>query len=391
VDVTKMIINDMFTYNKLKPYIGLKGAIKTPHPETLIGIEIELELVTYKSIPATFAVTEDHSLKLQGCEFVSIPLEIRYAEIELTRLFKSFITPPSPSNRCSIHVHLNVRDLTVDELNSLLAFYIIYEKTLFKLSGNRWKSNYCTPISNNPDMIITQLKYPFDQWLKYSALNLCPIFGGESKKFGTIEFRHMKGTTSVEEILQWCNIISCFKYAAKKFNINTVIKLLETLNTSSEYWGLTRDIFGELAELMINLPNFKEDVESGVSKAKFCFLNKSVLEHMKGIKNHPKPNKGPDGLYADDLLNALAPPPKQHKTPTQLHNEAIDNYLKKAAATGANTTPKKTTGELAAEYLEAQTFWANKAQHYTKTVPTLKPKKPELKPEKNTFDDIPNF
>jgi hypothetical protein len=324
-----MTIADLFTYNKLRPYIGLKGTIPTPHPETLIGIEVELEGVQYKSIPATFAVTEDHSLKLQGAEFVSIPLEIRYAEMELTRLFHAFTNTIMASNRCSIHVHLNVRDLTVNKLNSLLALYVIYEKTLFKLSGNRWKSNYCTPVSNNPDMIMRWLQYPFDSWYKYSALNLCPIFGGESKRFGTVEFRHLKGTTNTKEIIDWCNLISCLKFAAKKFNLTTVIKLLETLNTSSEYWGLTREIFGELAENMMNSPNFKEDVESGVSRAKLCYLNKTVLAALKQGK-YKQPIQPPQviqdeidepNLPAYDILEQLL------NTGTAKQKQAMDQYL----------------------------------------------------------------
>jgi len=136
-----------FRYKSLSKYEGLPGKLECRAPTTYVGVEIELEKVNlkYDNIPSTFTRIEDGSLKVDGAEFITIPIKFCYLETELNRLF-SCLSTPDPSSRCSVHVHLNSRDLTSEELQKFLLLYCIFEKSLFRFSGNRWDSIFCVPL-----------------------------------------------------------------------------------------------------------------------------------------------------------------------------------------------------------------------------------------------------
>lgn len=264
-------LNSIFKYKRNKLYEGLKGNKATSSCSTLVGIEVELEEVQIKhKLSGTWKEVADGSLKIQGKEFVSIPIKHKYIQVELERLFNSF--EAKSSSRCSVHVHLNVRDFTGEELTKFLILYMIFEKSLFKFSGNRWKNNYCIPLYSAPSLVSQFISEPFTKWYKYTALNLCPIWGGESKKYGTVEFRHMEGCTDPNKILEWVNIIVLLKIAAKKISLSDIAKYLVTMNTSSAYWWLAEEVFGKWSHYITNQKTFKDDVESCITQTKSIFL-----------------------------------------------------------------------------------------------------------------------
>jgi len=281
-------LSKYYSYNSLNKYEGLRGKLECRAPTTFVGVEIELEEVhhLYDQMPTSFTYVGDGSLKLRGKEFVTIPIRFCYLEQEIKRLFASIKTPHI-STRCSIHVHLNARDFTHQELYRFLLLYLIFERHLFKFSGGRSHNIFCTPLFSYMDSVTKHINLllkeggvKYMQWSKYYALNLAPIWGQEeeSKRSGTIEFRHMAGTTDVEHIIEWINLIVSLKISAKKFNTEELIENINTMNSTSSYNRLATEVFKKWHTYITDQPTFKEDVEQGVLNVKESFCNDEKVE-----------------------------------------------------------------------------------------------------------------
>lgn len=272
-DTSKVTVNSLYKYKPLSKYIGLMGNTSVRAGTTFIGVEIELEKVDLRSkIVNTWAMVTDNSLKDNGQEFVTIPIQFKYLEVELQRLFDGVKTCKA-SSRCSVHVHINARDFTLKELKTFMALYMVFEKSLYNYSGNRWNNNFCVPLTFYPDEVVNFLDgldegYIRENWHKYFGLNISPIFGGESTKIGTIEFRHMVGTTDIPYILNWINLIVSLKITAKKMPYVELADHLKNMNTTSSYYWLAEQVFREYRSLITGQPTFKEDVEFCVTRTK---------------------------------------------------------------------------------------------------------------------------
>lgn len=291
IDLKNIKISDLYSYERLNKSVGIEGNHKIRASTTYVGVEVELENISFKNrIPHTWVVTDDGSLKVEGKEFVTVPIQFRYLEIELTRLFQSLNTY-NASQRCSVHVHINARDFSLEELKSFILLYMVFERSMYHFSGNRWNNNFCVPLTMNPSVLQKMLTLIDiegrlnEKWYKYMGFNLSPLFGGESSKIGTIEFRHMKGTTNVAHILDWINLIVSLKITAKKFPFRELLTHLETMNTTSAYYWLADETFKDFASLITGQPTFKQDVEACIAKAKSVFLPEVVCNEIIELKH----------------------------------------------------------------------------------------------------------
>lgn len=165
----------------------------------LAGVEIELEGITARAPRFSYWTAKgDGSLRNRGMEFVcSSPWggrDLYNAAIEIDGWL--FTAQPEDTWRCSTHVHIDVRDMTVPQLKRMILAYAVYERILFKCSGfHRYKNNFCvalgfaqelvTTLSNawalNDSQFISRLT---GSWDKYSSINMLPI-----NQFGSVEFR----------------------------------------------------------------------------------------------------------------------------------------------------------------------------------------------------------
>ena len=269
--------SEKYKYKKLSKYIGLLGSTRMVAPFTYVGVEIELEHCNmHSNIPSTWNKVEDNSLKLDGMEYVTRPIQVKYLEVELLRLFNG-VRGSKPTSRCSVHIHLNVRDFTLVELEKFLILYLIFERSLYRISGDRWCNNFCVPLYNYPVLIKSTLhnlsKGVFnEEWYKYHGLNISPIFGGESSKLGTIEFRHLRGTKDIGLILLWINLIVSLKIAAKRLDVVHLEQLALHINDVSDYNNLSDRVFQVHSNAIKNQPTFKEDMEMCIAQLKYCLF-----------------------------------------------------------------------------------------------------------------------
>lgn len=247
---------------KLPKIHGRKSKTSIP-----TGIEIELEHVRIIKDVLNWKQERDGSLKINGLEF-TIPVYNTSARDYLTKLFES--VQAQANSRCSVHVHVNILDFTVEQIQTLILLYTVFENTLYRYSGKRWDSNFCVPIQSHFFRGIKSLT-SFDiiraHFPKYSGLHIIP-----EAKYGTAEFRHMAGTTNIDFINSWVQIVSKLVQKAQNLPLDILIQKVQTMHTDSAYWDLAKEVFDEYY-YTLNNNYFKVDVETGILYAKTILCN----------------------------------------------------------------------------------------------------------------------
>lgn len=203
-------------------------------PNTMVGLEIELEGFDRRpTIPPPYYWTfhEEGSLRdingLRPFEFVfSMPFcgyDLSRALQVFDKIIKSLKSKPHTSPRGSTHVHLDVREFTLEQVISLITFYTIVERPLYRYCGSRREdNNFCLPFYKAEAVVFSNLsRYDVikqngrslsnvtaTETYRYNGLNVCSL-----RKFGTIEFRQYPSCADVSQITEWINIIMCLKKA----------------------------------------------------------------------------------------------------------------------------------------------------------------------------------
>lgn len=204
---------------------------KVSHPwvvsTSCVGVEVELEGVENEGdLLDYWNVIGDGSLR-GGCEFVmSAPTggeDLVHAIIELDTYLSD--KHPDGNWRCSTHVHIDARDMNLQEIKNFILIYTVLEKALFRLSGmSRYKNNFCCALGfaqQQIKVLSDNWKHPtlgrflqgaLQSWDKYSAINLIPM-----ADYGSIEFRLSEATWSKGKLLLLCNRFLAMKELARNW------------------------------------------------------------------------------------------------------------------------------------------------------------------------------
>lgn len=191
------------------------------------GVEIEVE---GDRLPAVFSdgwKTEvDNSLR-GGQEYIFAgPCKLEDVRTRLLYLHNEFQkneARPKFSFRTSVHVHLNVQDLTYNQLLNVIYTYLLIEEPLMNLCGEERKGNrFCLRLADAEGMIETLSKMFSggegainkiqNNKMRYAAINVEAL-----GKYGSLEFRAMKGNMDTDKIVMWCNSLMNIREFAKKF------------------------------------------------------------------------------------------------------------------------------------------------------------------------------
>jgi hypothetical protein len=228
--------------------------------DTRVGIEVEAESLrrnrdyyqhTPSPISAYWNVVRDGSLRgSSSAEFVfKQPLFGEDVVNALTTLHEE-IGDLRPSVRTSVHVHLDVRDMTYQQLLNLVIVYLLAEPIMFsQVAKERVHNPYCAPLrscstylSNIRRCLTSDDRDGYYSFLgnsagnKYTALNLLPM-----ATQGSIEFRHKEGTSDVNAIIDWLNIIYCIKnYAMSCDDISSIVDVNGIMD---DYQGFILEVF----------------------------------------------------------------------------------------------------------------------------------------------------
>lgn len=174
------------------------------------GCEFEIEsIVKYNHLPSNeFIIENDHSLRNNGKEFKTHPSSYEKTLQLFDYLHTHLVVDKDPfSERTSIHVHVNVRDLGLKQVRQFVLLYALLEPLFFEFVGEKRKSSiYCVPLNYTflPSYYKLSIVALLDRWKnnKYTAFNILPI-----NTFGTIEFRHLYGTDNREVFKTWLTSI----------------------------------------------------------------------------------------------------------------------------------------------------------------------------------------
>ncbi len=121
----------------------------------------------------------------------------------------------------SVHVHVDVRDMTEIQLFNFLTLAIMFEPVLYNyVEPHRNKNHFCLPMSDADDVLgrlyrlvsryrqhgninRDQLRSLFSpDEVKYAGINLSSI-----PHYGSLEFRMHHGTASSTALIRWINVL----------------------------------------------------------------------------------------------------------------------------------------------------------------------------------------
>ena len=199
-----------------------------------VGVEIEIEGVREflegrlgdmrsdrtVQLGPYWQVKADGSLRNNGAEFITPPVQLAVAENVLKEFYGRCAKKPhwQGSARCGIHVHADCRDYGQANLVALYAAYSLVEPALFEYVGNsREECIYCIPWYRAPsdanfiakEFLVTQMPlgdvlYHIENGFnrvrlsKYSA-----FYWGPLSWYGTVEFRQAPTWMTIGETLPW--------------------------------------------------------------------------------------------------------------------------------------------------------------------------------------------
>jgi hypothetical protein len=248
-------------------------------PTLLMGLELETEGLIHA--PEDMYVQgmggeRDGSLRGNAWEFITKPADYSNTVHILERFFakNDWLNSTNYTERCSVHVHCNVQDFTLEQLKTLCITYQVVESLFYAFAGNERDANiFCVPWAETL-MTVNMIKrltgdprHYFRSWQKYTGLNLIPI-----STLGTVEFRHLPGTADVSRISHWLRLISGVMAYARNVPYQESLKTITQLNTNSEYKAFTYQLFGECVDDVTTIPNWEALLQDGVLNVKYMFM-----------------------------------------------------------------------------------------------------------------------
>lgn len=211
-----------------------KQRIFAPKGAHSVGIEIEIEQANIPSLPKRFdmwKITQDDSLR-DGQELVTalpvwkVNLEEAYEQFDA--IIATAQQPPACSWRCSTHVHLDIRDLTVTELKAVM-IAVCFTDTLITKANGREGSNFCVPYRS---------AHPVHQaFQKYSSAGLFRL-----KDLGTIEFRMFKSVSTSAELRGIVDTVHAYRAIAD--NPDPLFRAVQSKSISAVQQALSMVLFG---------------------------------------------------------------------------------------------------------------------------------------------------
>jgi hypothetical protein len=245
----------------------------------LIGIEVEVENIhNTGNINHSWRIERDGSLRNNGLEFISKPLKPEQVETAIEHLFDALDKQAHFSPRTSVHVHMNCRELTFMQVYNIVLLYQCFEDLLYDFAGReRKKSIFCVPIGNTNyynNFRRALSSGDLVNWNKYTGLNIAPL-----REYGTIEFRHLRGTSNKAIIYKWLHFLyKLYTFAVNKTTDQLEAMIIEYSNTRN-FQEFGERVFGcDFADLAANNNYNKKMIEDfAISK---LFMGKLKLQGL---------------------------------------------------------------------------------------------------------------
>lgn len=234
---------------------------------TLVGIEVEVENCEGSTPGTPWKMIEDHSLRNTGREFIThrgIRAHTTYKALQnICKVAMAYGWVAS--DRTSIHVHINVNNMTLEEVNGMLILYSVFEDSLFSYAGSfRFSNIFCVPLSEQAQKNSNTFQEFLGESQKYSALNTLCV-----RDKGTVEFRQMQTNFDPDYIFKWVLMLCMIRYYARFNSLDDIKKLILSIKTTSQYHNLLSEVFHGLAK---DLPINEGRMDDLASDSKLLFF-----------------------------------------------------------------------------------------------------------------------
>lgn len=295
-----------------------------------VGIELELEHVQGYELPSNesgfyalagapgWAIKRDNSLRNNGAEFISFPSEINGI---MEKVLLLFAQPKSKkwetSARTGLHVHVNVRDFTWQELRALVVTYCLVEPALFAWVGKEREENiFCVPYYRTPRAVLNF--YPLQNkvllqeglqnlnanWCKYTALHLAP-----AARLGSVEFRHAPSWLDPPRIAAWARLCERVVSYAKGKEPKQVIEewdsnwvgFISRFSWIPNYYEIVQKLDSD----------FLANVVAGIEVSKDAWNTTNSSPMLEGVWTQQKIKKqysNPKAVHWQDEFTQMQPP-----------------------------------------------------------------------------------
>ena len=245
-------VDDMFKDRKIADYFDL-----IPEGKEIVGIEVEAEfddhLTNSGMVGGFWRLEYDGSLRgFNPLEFVSRgSVGLHNWEQAVEALEDVISTNPfNYSYRAGIHVHVDVRNLTIAQLENFVTLYYMLEPQLLAFCGeNRSGNLFCLGVSEAEyqktrfikAMIKEDLDYVCTDDIRYSALNFTSL-----EKYGSLEFRAMDTREGLQGLKEWVKML----HAIRDYAISSEPRLLLEQFSMMGPYKFTETVLGELSSCL---------------------------------------------------------------------------------------------------------------------------------------------
>lgn len=245
-----------------------------------VGIEIEMESLSNtafpmhikQGLPKSWKAVHDGSLRGNCIEYVlRSPIKIGSVNKSVDSIYKLLADNNivvQDSIRAGIHVHVNVQQLTQDELFLYAALYYAMEEILVGWCGsNRAGNLFCLRNLDAPGAMpyigacfqAGRLDRLSSDTIRYASLNMNAV-----PKYGSVEFRSLKTDPTPDKLKLWAKVL--YDLREKSKNYNSVMDFVEEFSMAGpREW--CREVLGDFYEQIENQENLEEKVWRGIRNA----------------------------------------------------------------------------------------------------------------------------
>lgn len=222
----------------------------------------------------------------------------------LTNALKKNNAVISPSDRCGVHIHMNVQTMDMEDLFKLCTLYYLFENVLTHWCGEDREGNLFCLRAKDAEALMEELinvktsgnfSNLTTNSYRYSALNLAAL-----QKYGSIEFRAMRTPEDFNQINTWVVLLLKLKDYIKTFNSEAeLMKKVSTLGPLN----LGREIFGVKFK-HLDFSGFEDAVMDNleiVQNLAFVPINKGLTESTISKKKSGSPE---EEFNEEDLVTA---------------------------------------------------------------------------------------
>ena len=262
-----MLLGNLFGHRQ-KPEIYYVG--KYVKSLTYVGVELEFSCVLGANRTSYWSWHSDGSVRGErpGELVLLNPTPPLFFDEAVNEYRDKIMGNVRVNDSCGMHVHIDVCDLTMEELRGVLLFYSVLERTIYKYCGSdRDNNNFCVPLWecwNKVDLFGRGLAV--ENSLRYCGLNLAAI-----RKFGSIEFRMHPGVVSAHKMASWVGVCARIKEYGRTCTVESLYNLLQGSSSRS----FLADTLCSSA-YVLGLYVTKEDLMSGVMDGKELYYSDTL-------------------------------------------------------------------------------------------------------------------